>query len=336
MSIEKFGLMPDGSTVDRISIAAGGLSANILTYGAVLQDLRLLGHKPALVLGFDRFEPYLTDSPYFGAIAGRCANRIRNGHLPLDGEVFELDKNFLGKHSLHGGASGTGKKNWAIEEAGNDFVRLSLRLFDGEMGYPGNMKIWLTYRLLPRGVLDLSFKAETDKPTLCNLAHHSYFNLDGRGSIADHFLEVDADTFTPVDDELIPTGEVRAVGNSFFDFRRPKQVGPVGDAGIFDHNFCLSGQRQPIRQVARLTSPHSGVAMDIRTTEPGLQVYDGAKIDVPIAGLDDFAMGSRAGIALEPQVWPDAVHHPEFPQAMLRPGETYQQHTQFALSKEQP
>lgn len=334
MSVEQFGMMPDGGPVERISLSAGVLSASVLTYGSVLQDLRLQGHAPALVLGFDSFSPYLTHSPYFGATAGRCANRVRDGHLPLEGRTFQLDQNFLGKHHLHGGSLGIGKKLWTIDEVGEDFVNLVIRLADGEMGYPGNMCISLTYRLLPEGVLDIKFTAETDKITICNLAHHSYFNLDGNASVADHLLTIHAEYFTPVDDELIPTGEIRRLEGSLFDFRQPKVIGRVSQARSLDHNFCLSSGRRPIQPVALLESPHFGVAMEIRTTEPGLQVYDGAKINIPLAGLDAVSMGPYAGIALEPQVWPDAVHHPNFPQAMLRPGETYQQHTQYAFSKD--
>lgn len=326
--------MPDDNPVERISISAGGLSANILTYGSVLQDLRLQGHTPALVLGFDSFDSYLTHSPYFGATAGRCANRIRDGHLPLGGETFQLDQNFLGQHHLHGGAKGIGKRIWTIDETGEYFVSLSIELSDGEMGYPGNMRIALTYRLLQGGVLDITFSAETDKVTLCNLAHHSYFNLDGTASIADHLLEVDADHFNPVDDDMIPTGEIRHLDGHIFDFRQSRTIGQISEAAILDHNFCISTIRSPIKKVANLKSPLSGVAMEIRTTEPGLQVYDGAKINIPLPGLDGTSMGPHAGIALEPQVWPDAVHHPDFPQAVLRPGETYQQHTQYAFNKE--
>jgi aldose 1-epimerase len=326
--------MPDGTDIARVSLVNGPLTAHVLTYGALLQDLRIQGHAPALVLGFDKFDPYLTHSPYFGATAGRCANRIRDGHLPLAGEQYQLDRNFIGKHHLHGGGAGVGKRVWTIETATTDKATLSIRLADGEMGYPGNMTATVTYQLLHEGVLDITFSATTDKTTLCNLAHHSYFNLDGSATIANHLLRIDAEAFTPVDDELIPTGEVRSVAGHAFDFRNPKPIGPVSTGQIFDHNFCLSNQREALRPVARLESPASGIAMEIRATEPGLQVYDGARIDIPMPGLDGRRMGAHAGIALEPQVWPDAVHHSNFPQAVLHPGETYRQHTQYAFYKE--
>ncbi len=334
MSIKPFGRMPDGQEIMQVSLSAGGLSAKFLTYGALLQDLRFQGHDPSLVLGFETLENYLDYSPYFGANAGRCANRIRDGHVLLDGQRYQLDCNFLDKHHLHGGRAGIGKRVWEIEEVTGDSLTLSITLADGEMGYPGDMEISLTYRLLDHGVLDIRFIATTDKTTLCNLAHHSYFNLDGTASIAEHLLQVDADSYTPVDEELIPTGEIRPVANGAFDFRSAKPVGLVSADQILDHNFCLSAERQPIRTVAALESSNSGVSMKIRTTEPGLQVYDGAKVDIPVSGLEGRCMLKHAGIALEPQVWPDAIHHPDFPQAILRPGETYKQHTQYVFSKE--
>jgi aldose 1-epimerase len=173
-------------------------------------------------------------------------------------------------------------------------------------------------------------QAETDAPTLCNLAHHSYFNLGGE-TISDHLLKVDAESYLPVDDELIPTGEERPVAGTRFDFRTSA---PVRQAHPVDHNFCLSRERRPLRSVAWLENPATGVGLELRTTESGLQVYDGAKINVDLPGLTGQSMRAHAGIALEPQVWPDANHHPGFPQAVLRPGERYAQQTQYIFSKD--
>ncbi len=331
--MEIFGTMPDGTPVHRMRLQSGQLQAQFLSFGAVLQDLRLDGHLDPLVLGFQTFAPYLTHSPYFGAIAGRCANRIRDGHFELDGETHQLDRNFLGKHTLHGGAAGTGKKVWQIECATTDSVAFSISLADGEMGFPGTLEARVVYSLGSEATLDVKMEATTDAPTLCNLAHHSYFTLDGTGSIANHLLQIDADSYLPVDEELIPTGEICGVAGTRCDFRSPR---PVADGGPLDHNFCLSSNRQEIRKVARLTSLDSGGSMDVSTTEPGLQIYDGSRIDVDIAGLAGLPMSNRAGIAMEPQIWPDANHHNGFPSAVLRPGETYRQHTQFAFSKETP
>ena len=327
---ERFGTMPDGAAVTRVTLQGGGLSANVLTYGAVIQDLRLEGHDAPLVLGFSEFAPYLTHSPYFGAIAGRYANRIRDGHLEIDGQTFQLDTNFLGKHLLHGGSEGVGRKNWQITSVSESSVTLEITVSDGHMGFPGNLASRVTYSLLEGGVLDVAICAETDATTLCNLAHHSYFNLSGQDGISDHELWVDADIYLPVDDELIPTGERALVAGTSFDFRHPK---PVSQAHPVDHNFCISAARGSLRHVARLYGPTSGIALDCLTTEPGLQVYDGARIDIDLPGLQGKPMGRHAGIALEPQIWPDANHHDDFPSALLRPGETYAQHTRYAFSR---
>ena len=326
-----FGHMPDQTPVERVEISGGGLTANVLSYGAVLQSLRLEGHDAPLVLGFPEFAPYLTQSPYFGATAGRCANRIRDGHLEIDGTTYQLDTNFLGKHSLHGGVVSMGKRVWEIHKTSESSVSLGISLADGEMGYPGNLSARVTFTVLDGGVFDVQMEASTDAPTLCNLAHHSYFNLSGEETISNHTLEVRAETYLPVDDELIPTGQQAEVTGTGFDFR---QARPVSQAHKIDHNFCLSKTRQPIRTVAHVTSAKSGVAMAVRTTEPGLQVYDGAKIDIDLPGLSGAPMRAFAGLALEPQIWPDANHNLDFPQAILRPGEIYRQHTQFIFSKE--
>ena len=328
---EAFGTMSDGGAVERLTIAGGGLSARILTWGAVLQDLRLDGHDAPLVLGFPRFEPYPEISPHFGAVAGRCANRVRGGPIELDGRGFDLDRNFLGRHCLHGGAHGTGKLPWRIEEHGGDRAVLGISLPDGHMGFPGKFEARVAYALEPGGTLDIRMRASADAATLCSLAHHSYFNLDGAETIGDHLLSVDAPSYLPVDDELIPTGEIRPVAGTRFDFRAPARV---AQARPVDHNYCLSRERVAIRPVARLASPASGVTMECRTTEPGLQVYDGAKIDIDEPGLAGRAMRAHAGIALEPQGWPDAIHHAGFPQSVLRPGEIYRQHTQYVFRRD--
>lgn len=329
---EIWGHMPDGRAVHRVTLTGGGLTAYVLTYGAVLQDLRLAGHDAPLVLGFPDFAPYLTDSPYFGATAGRFANRIRDGHLELDGETCQLDTNDGGRHTLHGGAEGLGGHLWEIETATEDRVTLKAVLPDGHMGFPGTLTCAVTFALLDGGTLDIQMRATTDKATLCSLAHHSYFVLDDAGAVSQHYLQIAATSYTPVDDTLIPTGEVAPVAGTRFDFR---EAAPLSQAHPVDHNFCLSKAREPLRPVARLQSLASGVRMECLTTEPGLQVYDGGGIATEVPGLSSQQMGACAGLALEPQIWPDANHHKNFPQAVLRPGETYHQHTQFVFSKGQ-
>ena len=325
-----FGSMPDGAEVTRHKIEGGGLTAWVLSYGAVLQDLRLEGHDAPLVLGFEDFAPYLTDSPYFGAIAGRCANRIGEGRFKIDGKSYQVDQNFQDRHHLHGGSAGVGKRNWAVEAVEADRITLRIDLADGEMGYPGNMTARCSYACLPGGVFDVRITAETDAPTLCNFAHHTYWNLDGGPTTDDHEMQVDADRWTEVDDGFIPTGVTPDVTGTRYDFR---QMRPIHDEVFIDHNLCITDARRGLTKIGTLMSRKSGISMEMRSTEPGLQVYDGFKLEIGPAGLGGRRYGKNAGVALEPQVWPDAINHPSFPSAVLRPGELYEQHTQFAFSK---
>jgi aldose 1-epimerase len=326
---EVFGTLPDGREVHRIRIAGGGLTASVLTYGAIIQDLRLRGHAPALVLGFEDLPSYLAHSPYFGATAGRCANRIRGATFTLDGDTFRTDANALGRHTLHGGAEGMGKRLWTLGEVTDHSVALTIDDPDGHMGFPGNLHVRAVFSLEPTGVLDIRYTATTDRPTLCNLAHHSYFALDDTGGVEDHRVGIAADHVLPTDADFVPTGEVRSLDNHAYDFRQGRTIRAGNEGGPIDANFCLSRARQLIRPVAWVSSAASGIELVIRTTEPGLQVYDAARINVPVPGLDGRKMGPYCGLALEPQVWPDAIHHADWPQAVLRPGETYDQHTQF-------
>ena len=329
--IEPFGTMENGDVVHRVAITDGDLSANVLTWGAVVQDLRMVGHPQPLVLGFDRFEPYPLHSPYFGAIAGRYANRIAEGKFTIDGSAYHTDLNFLGKHTLHGGSKGIGKRLWNLVDQQNDQVTLSMVDPDGTNGFPGNCTIECTYRIEAGLVVELN--ATCDQPTLCNLAHHSYFNLDGSPSILDHRLEIDGEYYLPVDDELIPTGEIAHVADTPFDFRQLRTVRNQGQEA-YDHNFCLALQRRDLRQIARVSSDRSRLRMEILTTEPGLQFYSGAKLNVPAPGLEGRRYGPFAGMALEPQIWPDAPNRANFPSALLRPGERYSQHTVYRFIRE--
>ncbi len=219
-----FGVMPDGGVVERHRIEGGGLVAHVLSYGAVLQDLRLEGHDAPLVLGFEEFAPYLTDSPYFGAIAGRCANRIGEGQFEIDGVAHQVDRNFQDRHHLHGGRAGVGKRNWTIESTAADRLTLRIELADGEMGYPGNMIARVTYACLAGGVFDIQISAQTDASTLCNFAHHTYWNLDGGTTTDDHEMQVDADHVTVVDAGFIPTGQSNDVTGTRYDFRKMRPI----------------------------------------------------------------------------------------------------------------
>jgi aldose 1-epimerase len=333
MDAERFGETAEGEAVHRARLSGGDLTASVLTYGGVLQDLRLEDHDAPLVLGFDTFEPYLTKSPYFGAIPGRCANRIGNARFTIDGKRYRTDPNFLGRHTLHGGSKGTGKRLWRIGDQGEDFVTLRITDPDGWMGFPGDLEISCTYRLKPAGTLELEYEATTDQPTVCNFAHHSYFNLDdgGTGNILDHRLMLNAAAYLPVDDDLIPTGVVEPVDGTPFDFRQARPVRQKGEAGqfVYDHNFCLSAARGPLKQAAWAQGAASGVEMEVWTTEPGVQFYAGHKVSPGVPGHGGRIYGANAGFCLEAQIWPDAINRPYFPSAILRPGETYRQVTQY-------
>ncbi len=335
--IEAFGTTSEGETVGRVEIAGGGLTARVLTWGAIVQDLRLHGHDSPLVLGFERFEDYWVENNYFGAVAGRHANRIRDGRFEIDGEAYAIDGDAPERQGLHGGRIGYARRNWTVAAFGPDFVTLGLIDPDGTMGFPGTIEAKCTYRLREPGCLSVEMTATTDRPTLCNLAQHSYFNLEdgGRSDVLDHFLTIEADAFLPVDDAMIPTGEVRPVVETIHDFRRARTIRPPMDHDdfLYDHNFCLASARAAPRQVARAKAPTSGVEMTMWTTEPGIQFYAGHLIKPQRSGLDGRVYRKYAGFCLEAQTWPDSPNRPYFAQAVLRPGEEYHQVTEFRFRK---
>lgn len=335
--LEEFGKTPDGETVHRLRMTGGGLSAAILTWGAAIQDLRLDGHVPPLVLGFPEFRTYLDYPRYFGAIVGRFANRIAHGRFTIDGRTFQADTDFLGKHTLHGGSEGFAKRNWTIEDHGPDFVRLSYVSPDGEMGFPGTLKAVCTYRMTGEGRMTVNLEATTDAPTLCNLSQHSYFNLDDGGAspVTDHSFRIAADHYLPVDDEMIPTGEIADVAGTRFDFREMHPIRNKADNGghaIYDHNYCVAREKTPLRPVLELKGARSGVTLAMSTTEPGLQFYDGVGIPENIPGLDGVTYRPCSALCLEPQAWPDAPNQPGFPQAWLRPGERYRNVIEYGFA----
>jgi aldose 1-epimerase len=333
---EIFGTTAEGVPVHRFTISGGGLTARIMTWGAVVQDLRLAGHAAPLVLGFDRFEDYPAHSPYMGAIAGRYANRIANGSFTLAGTTYQTDRNFLGKHTLHGGARSFGKQVWEVLLHGDDFVTLALHDPDGAMGFPGNLDVTCTYRMKIPGTLSVELSATSDEPTLCNLAHHSYFNLDdgGSGDVLDHRIVLPAMAYLPVNEELIPTGVVQPVDGTAFDFRRARTIRleEEGEQVLYDHNFCVAAARGPLRQAAWVQGARSGVEMEVWSTEPGVQFYAGAKVNPGVPGHQGRTYKAYAGFALEPQVWPDSPNRPYFPQAVLWPGGVYRQVTEYRFS----
>lgn len=333
MDSEIFGTTDGGEEVRRHRIEGGGLTATVMEWGAVVQDLRLSGHPAPLVLGFTNFDDYPASSPYFGAIAGRYANRIANGRFVIDGQRYQADTNFLGKHTLHGGAKGIGKRVWTLAARGSDFVTLTLRDPDGAMGFPGTLDITCTYRLKLPGTLSVELSATTDQPTLCNLTNHSYFNLDdgGTGAVLDHRLVLPAGAYLPVDDEMIPTGVVQPVEGTAFDFQlaRPIRMEEDGRQVPYDHNFCLAAKGGTLRQAAWAQAAFSGVEMEMWTTEPGVQFYAGHKVAREAEGLDGRRYEAFAGFCLEAQAWPDSPNRAWFPQAILWPGDRYRQLTEY-------
>jgi aldose 1-epimerase len=335
---EVFGRTETGDPVYRVRLIGRGLAANIITWGAVIQDLRLEGHEPPLVLGFESFDHYPAHSPYFGATPGRCSNRISAGRFTLDGKQYQLEMNQPGIGHLHGGTDGIGRSNWTIVEHAIDKVVLRITDPDGRAGYPGNCTVTATYELKEDGVLAVRYETVTDQPTLANICQHSYFNLDGRDDALGHDIMIAADALVEVDEKQLPTGNLMSVAGTAYDLR---EMGPMkrmdgGSQVLFDHNYCLSEERAPKRAVALVRSIYSGVSMEVRTTEPGIQFYAGFKIPdpLPVPGLDGRRYGRFAGFCLETQIWPDAINHANFPNVVLRPGETLVQETDYVFSKQ--
>lgn len=339
MNVRPFGII-DGQPVHEVSLRTiAGVEAKIITWGAVVRDLIVplsSSRQQRVVLGLNSLEDYVAHSPYFGAIAGRYANRIGHGHFAIDGKIWQADLNQNARHTLHGGAKGFGKRTWQLAGYDESSVMLTLVSADGEMGFPGTLSVTCIYRLLPVGALLVELAATTNAPTIVNLAHHSYFNLDGSVDVLDHELQINADFITPVDDDLITTGEIRAVGETAYDFRSRRSIRfTIKDAELlqYDHNWVLNGPRcsnaETMKHAATLWSPKNGLAMELHTSEPGLQFYAGGKLNVPVPGLGDAYYGPNAGLALEPQLFPDSPNKPHFPDPTLQPTQVYRQLTEY-------
>ncbi|MDY0882742.1 aldose epimerase family protein [Dongia soli] len=330
MAIRKFGTLPDGTRIQEIDIQADGISASIISWGAVIQKLVLDGSH-SVVLGFNCLEHYLAHSPYFGALVGRCANRIAHGRFDLDGVTYQLSLNEGGRTHLHGGLQGFAHQAWQIDEMATDMVSLRLRSPDGAEGYPGQVEVTCRYQLADRRLV-ITLEGRTDRPTILNLAGHSYFNLEGTGDTLGHLLEIPASYYTPADERLIPTGEIATVENTPLDFRKERPVLHSTASGRFayDHNFVIgrAPSAEP-RLAARLTGPATGICLEVWSTEPGLQFYDAGKLNVPVPGLNGEIYGPNAGLCLEAQRFPDAINQPNFGNVILRPGETYRQVTEY-------
>ena len=331
-----FGTGRNEETVTRVFLKGGGLSAQVLTWGAIIQDLRLNGHDAPLALGFETMPDYLSHSPYFGATPGRNANRIAEGKFAIDGHAYQIEKNEKGATHIHGGSDGIANQNWTIVEHTENKVILSILDPDGRAGYPGNCTVTTTYELKDGGVLSVLYETVSDKPTIANVCQHSYFILDGNETTAAHELQIAADSYLPTNEKQIPEGGPRDVTGTAFDFRQMKSVVQQenGEQVLFDHNFCLSNQRVAKREVAHARSKDSGVNLRVLTTEPGVQFYAAFKVNVAVPGLEGRKYGPFSGFCLETQIWPDAINQPGFPNAVLRPGEVLRQETDYVFSKD--
>jgi aldose 1-epimerase len=338
---EHLGTLPDGRAVPVLTLAgSGGAAVRVMPFGAAVVSIRVPdreGRLDDVVLGYDALGGYLADRSFMGGVVGRYANRIRGGRFALDGREVVLDTND-GPNHLHGGRQGFHRRLWTTDPGTDGAVRLRLVSADGEGGYPGRLDVSVTYALSAQNELCVDYHATTDRATPVNLTQHSYFNLAGSGTVLDHLLTIDADRYTPVDETLIPTGELAPVEGSPFDFTRATPVGArIGDAHEqlrhgrgYDHNFVLRGGG--LARAARLADPRSGRVLDISTTEPGLQFYSGNFLGGEPAGRGGRAYAPHDGLCLETQAFPDSPNRPDFPSTIVRPGEPYRSRTVFAFS----
>lgn len=321
--------------------SAAGASARVISWGAVIRELSMPlsgGREQRLVLGLNTLDDYVRHSPHFGALAGRYANRIAHGRFTLEGTTWQLPLNDKGKHTLHGGGvgAGFGRRPWQVARCGDSSVSLRLHSSHQDAGFPGAVEVECTYLMLEPATLRMEITATSDRATPLSLGQHSYFNLDGSVDILDHTLQIDAESYTPLDDEGIPTGEMCGVADTVFDFRLSRRVGyadATGNANRYDMNFVLSQRVRDatsgLARAATLRSARSRVELQIWTTEPALQFYDGYKLALPVPGLAGARYAAKAGLCLEPQRFPDSPNQPQFPDAILRPGAVYRQLTEF-------
>ena len=346
-----FGTLPTGDDVLEYQLNnRNGMRVSILNYGGIVQSIWVPdrhGQVGDVVLGFDELEAYLARSQYFGCITGRYANRIAKGKFTLDGQTYTLATNNEPNH-LHGGEKGFDKRVWKAALTTNEYgnaVVLTHVSPDGDQGYPGALSMKVTYTLTEDNALRIDYEATTTKPTVLNLTNHSYFNLAGagKGSILDHVLTMHADRFNPTDATNIPTGELRSVAGTPFDFRQPTAIGQrIGTANEqlkvgqgYDHNYIFKDSRDGVllEKVARVVDPKSGRVLEVSTTEPGVQLYTGNFLD-GMEGKYGLHYEPRGAFCLEAQTFPDSPNQSSFPSPVLRPGETYRQTTIYHFSVE--
>lgn len=344
-----FGKLADGREVYEYTLEnKHGMMMTVINYGGIITSLRVPdqeGHFGNVVLGFDSLQGYLDGSPYFGALIGRYGNRIARGRFILDDQPYHLAQNNMGNH-LHGGNFGFDKVWWYIESfetSREEALRLTYTSEDGEEGYPGTVEVEVVYTLTDDNGLKIDYLATTDKKTIINLTQHSYFNLSA-GQIRDilsHKLQILANHFLPVDETLIPTGEMHPVQNSAFDFTQSKRIGQdifqehdqIGIAGGYDHCWVLrDSPSDTLALAAVLIEENSGRKMEVWTTEPGIQFYSGNFLDGTLTGIDSEVYTQHYGLCLETEHLPDSPNQPDFPTVILNPGDTYRTSTVYRFS----
>jgi aldose 1-epimerase len=339
---QAFGHTPEGTPVDLYSLADGKVEVRIMTYGGIIVSLRTPDRKGKLddvVLGCDSVEKYVAQTAHFGGIIGRYANRIAHGSFQLDGQTYSIPKND-GDNALHGGIRGFDKVVWGAKQI-PDGVELTYVSKDGDQGFPGTLTTTVRYTL-NGGALRIEYSATTDKDTVLNLTNHSYFDLagQGKGDILGHVVKIDASRMTPVDASLIPTGELKPVGGTPFDFRTPHAIGERIDAGDpqlrlghgYDHNFVLDHVPGKLAEAAEVYEPTTGRILEVLTTEPGVQLYSGNFLDGSITGKEGRVYNRRYALCLETQHFPDSPNHPSFPSTELKPGQEFHSVTVFRFS----
>ena len=348
MTRTSFGTAPDGSTVELFTLRAGGVELRAMSYGATILEIRAPdrgGRVTNLVLGHESLGGYLSASPYFGAVVGRCANRIAWGKFSLDGAHYQLATNAGAQH-LHGGVRGFDKINWRatpFESAVGPGVSFTHVSADGDEGYPGTLNVEVRYTLTARGELIVEYDATADRATVINLSQHSYFNLGGAETpdILAHRVTLHADYFTPMNAEMVPTGAIATVSGTPFDFRTPTAIGAriaeeneqLKIGGGYDHNFVLRAPAAAggLVHAASVVEPSTGRTLEVHTTEPGVQFYTGNYLDGTIRGAGGVTYGHRGGFCLETQHFPDSPNQPGFPPVVLRPADRYMSRTVYTF-----
>jgi aldose 1-epimerase len=342
MKKEAFGQTAEGIPVDLYTLTNGkGMTVKITNYGGIVTSIVVpdsAGNPGDVVLGFDSLSGYLKEHPFFGALVGRYGNRIAKGRFKLDGKEYKLATN-NGPNHLHGGIKGFDKVVWQAEEVNNGQepgLKLTYLSKDGEEGYPGNLSVTVVYTLTQNNELKIDYTATTDKATPVNLTNHSYFNLAaGKAENAlQHQITINADRYTVVDATLIPTGELRPVKGTPFDFNTPHTIGEriANVEGGYDHNFVLSAAQGSSAPVVRVSEPTSGRVMEVYTDQPGVQFYSGNFLDGSLTGKGGTKYVKHYGFCLETQHFPDSPNQPKFPSTILKPGETYHTVTTYKFS----